>query len=127
MSEIARENQECTQLVAKKKYDKGKKISHITAGDWVMINNEGQFVYILVCSNRENNHNFPLLLYFIQKCASLACDAQLVDTVSSGGAICATEVTLINFKGDNIPKYACPTVKIDIAREITKFDNFLII
>ena len=30
-------------------------------------------------------------------------------------------ITLINYKGDNIPKYVCPTVIIDIARKITKF------
>ena len=38
LSEIARENQECTQSEAKKKYDKGKKTSNISTGDWVMIN-----------------------------------------------------------------------------------------
>ena len=38
LSEIARENQECTQSGAKKKYDKGKKTSNITTGDWLMKN-----------------------------------------------------------------------------------------
>ena len=31
---------------------------------------------------------------------------------------------LINLKGDNISKYVCPTIIIDIARKITKFVNF---
>ena len=38
LSEIALENQECTQPGARKKYDKGKKTSNITPGDWVLIN-----------------------------------------------------------------------------------------
>ena len=46
LSEIARENQECTQSGAKKKYDKGKKTSNITTGDWVMINMED---YSYIC------------------------------------------------------------------------------
>ena len=46
--------------------------------------------------------------------------------VSAGGAFWAPGVTLINYKGDNIPKCACPTVIIDIARKITKFVNFKI-
>ena len=39
----------------------------------------------------------------------------------------APEVTLINCRVDNTPKYVCPTVIIDIARKITKFDNFKIL
>ena len=45
--------------------------------------------------------------------------------VSAGGALWAPVVTLINYKGNNISKYVCPTVIIDIARKITKFINFL--
>ena len=44
--------------------------------------------------------------------------------MSAGGALWAPGVTLINYKGGNIPKYACTTVIIDIARKITKFINF---
>ena len=44
--------------------------------------------------------------------------------VSAGGALRAPGVTLINYKGDNIPKYVCRTVIIDIARKITKFVKF---
>ena len=58
------------------------------------------------------------------KRASLACAARLADTVSAGGALWAPVVTLINYMGDNIPKYVCPTVIFDIARKITKFVNF---
>ena len=42
--------------------------------------------------------------------------------VSAGGLW----LPLINYKGDNIPKYICTTVIIDIARKITKFVNFKI-
>ena len=43
--------------------------------------------------------------------------------VSAGGALWAPGVTLINYKGDNISKYICLTVKIDITRKIFKFVN----
>ena len=44
--------------------------------------------------------------------------------VSTGGALRAPGVTLINYKGDNISKHICPTVIIAIERKITKFVNF---
>ena len=47
--------------------------------------------------------------------------------VSAGGALWVPGVTWINCKGDNIPKYVCPTVIFDIARKITKFVNFKIL
>ena len=37
----------------------------------------------------------------------------------------APRLTLINYKVDNISKYVCLTVIIDITRKITKFVNFL--
>ena len=63
-------------------------------------------------------------MFILYKRASLACAARLADTVSARGALWAPGVTLINYKGNNISKYACPTVIIDIARKITKFINF---
>ena len=38
-------------------------------------------------------------------------------------ALRAPGITLINYNGDNISKYVCPTAIIDIARKITKFVN----
>ena len=40
--------------------------------------------------------------------------------VSAGGSLQSAGVTLVNYKGDNISKYVCPTVIIYIARKITK-------
>ena len=47
--------------------------------------------------------------------------------MSAGGALRAPGVILINYKGDNISKYVCPTVIIDIARKIAKFSIFKIL
>ena len=44
--------------------------------------------------------------------------------VSAGGSLRSPGVTLVNYKGDNISKYVCSTVLIDITRKITKFVNF---
>ena len=46
--------------------------------------------------------------------------------VSAGGSLRSPGVTLVNYKGDNISKYVCSTVLIDITRKITKFVNFRI-
>ena len=46
--------------------------------------------------------------------------------VSAGGSLQSPGVTLVNYKGDNISKYVCPTVLIDITRKITKFVNLKI-
>ena len=46
--------------------------------------------------------------------------------VSAGGSLRSPGVTLVNYKGDNISKYVCSTVLIDITRKITKFVNFKI-
>ena len=46
--------------------------------------------------------------------------------VSAGGSLRSPEVTLVNYKGDSISKYVCPTMIIDITRKITKFVNFKI-
>ena len=45
--------------------------------------------------------------------------------VSARGALWAPGVTVINYKGDNISKYVCLTVIINITRKISKFVNFL--
>ena len=46
--------------------------------------------------------------------------------VSAGGSLRSPGITLVNYKGDNISKYVCSTVLIDITRKITKFVNFKI-
>ena len=46
--------------------------------------------------------------------------------VSARGSLRSSGVTLVNYKEDNISKYVCPTVIIDIARKITKFVNLSI-
>ena len=45
--------------------------------------------------------------------------------VTAGGALRAPRLTLINYMVDNISKYVCLTVIIDIARKITKFQFLL--
>ena len=60
-------------------------------------------------------------LYKLQACFRCAAGG---DFVSTGGALWAPGVTLINYKGSNISKYVYPTAIIDIARKITKFVNF---
>ena len=53
----------------------------------------------IICSNDKS-------VIYINKRASLACAARLADT------LCLPEapgVTLINYKGDKISKYVCPT------------------
>ena len=54
------------------------------------------------------------VLLYIQ--ARFAClrSAASGHFVSAGGALWAPGVTLINYKGDNISKYVCLTVIIDI-------------
>ena len=47
--------------------------------------------------------------------------------MSAGGALWAPEVTLINYKGDNISKYVCPTVIIDIAQKSPNLSIFKIL
>ena len=47
--------------------------------------------------------------------------------VSARGSLRAPGVTLVDYKGDNISKYFCPTVIIDIARKITKLPIFKIL
>ena len=66
--------------------------------------------------------------YIIDKRASNACAARLADT------LCPPEapfgrlwLSLINYLGDDISKYVCPTVIIDIARKITKLSIFKIL
>ena len=45
--------------------------------------------------------------------------------MSAGGALWAPVVTLINYMGDNIPKYVCPTVIFDIVRKNHQICQFL--
>ena len=44
--------------------------------------------------------------------------------VSARSFLRSPGVTLVNYKGDNISKYAYLSVKTDITRKITKFVNF---
>ena len=41
--------------------------------------------------------------------------------VSAGGSLRSPGVTLVNYKGDNISKYVCPTDLINMARKISIF------
>ena len=65
------------------------------------------------------------LLYYKRR-ACLRCAAG-GHFVSAGGCLRSPGVTLVNYKGDNISKYVCSTVLIDITRKITKFVNFKIL
>ena len=62
---------------------------------------------------------------YIYKRASLACAARLADTSCPPEApFGRLEVTLVNYNGDNISEYVCPTVLIDFTRIVAKFVNF---
>ena len=64
---------------------------------------------------------------YTYKRASLACAPRLADTLCPPEApFGRLEVTLVNYKGDSISKYVCPTFIIDTTRKITKFVNFKI-
>ena len=62
-------------------------------------------------------------IYIQARFACLRCAAG-GQFVYAGGALWAPGVTLINYMGYYISKYVCPTVIMDIAREVTKFVNF---
>ena len=63
-----------------------------------------------------------MISYFYgYKRASLACALRLADIVSTGSALWAPGLTLINYKGDNISKYVCLTVK---SISLEKSSNF---
>ena len=63
----------------------------------------------------------------IYKRASLVCAARLADTLCPPEApFGRLEVTLVNYKGDNISKYVHLSVKTDFIRKISKFVNFKI-
>ena len=65
---------------------------------------------------------------YIYKRASLACAARLADTLCPPEApFGLLEVTLVNYKGDIIPKYVHLSFKIEITRKITRFVNFKIL
>ena len=65
------------------------------------------------------------LIFTSALCACLRCAAG-GHFVSAGGSLRSPGVTLVNYKGDNISEYVCPTVLIDITRKITKFVNLKI-
>ena len=65
------------------------------------------------------------LTFYINKRASLACAARLVDTSCPPEApFGRLEVTLVKYKGDVISKYVHLSFKIDITRKNIKFVNF---
>ena len=65
-------------------------------------------------------------IYYYKR-ASLACAARLADTMCPPEApFGRLEVTLVNYNGDNISEYVCPTVLINFTRKVTKFVNFKI-
>ena len=67
-------------------------------------------------------------VYIVNKRASLACAARLADTTCPPEApFGRLEVTLVNYKGDNISKYVHLSDKTDFTRKITKFVNFKIL
>ena len=71
------------------------------------------------------NYNRVLIVKTSALRACLRCTAG-GHFVSAGGSLRSPGVTLVNYKGDNISKYVCSTVLIDITRKITKFVNFKI-
>ena len=81
---------------------------------------------IIICDGKlrtiYNSSEFFCFIYLTAyKRASLACAARLADTLRLPEAACGRlESLLINYMGDSISKYVCPTVIIDIARKITK-------
>ena len=68
--------------------------------------------------------HFYSILYDNEKFYRQARFAAGGNFVSARGSLRSPGVTLVNYKGNNISKYVCPTVLIDIARKITKFINF---
>ena len=64
---------------------------------------------------RSRLYIYIYIYIYIYKRASLAYAARLADTVFAGCALWAPGLTLMNYKVDNISKYVCPTVIIDIA------------
>ena len=80
---------------------------------------------IRIHNNEVVEYFCPLTVYiYIQaRFACLHCAAG-GHFVSAGGSLRSPGVTLVNYKGENISKYVCPTAIIYIARKITKFINF---
>ena len=72
---------------------------------------------------RHYNMSSLLLTSALRACLRCAAGGHFV---SAGGSLRSPGVTLVNYKGDNISKYVCPTVLIDITRKITKFVNLKI-
>ena len=76
-------------------------------------------------TNKSNRPTYIWIYFFIDKRASLACAVRLADTLCPPKAhFGRLGSPLINYKGNNISKYVCPTVIIDTTRKITKFINF---
>ena len=74
----------------------------------------------------DHNNNQAIKLTGSCKQARFAClrCAARRHFVSARGSLRSPGVTLVNYKGDNISEYVCPTVIIEIARKITKIINF---
>ena len=62
---------------------------------------------------------FVTFIYIQARFACLRCAAG-GDFVSAEGSLRSPGVTLVNYKGDNISKYVCPTDLINMALKITK-------
>ena len=70
----------------------------------------------------QNKHSSHLSNH---KRASLACAARMADTsCPPEDPFGRLDVTLVNYNGDKISEYICPTVLIDFNRKVTKFVNF---
>ena len=57
-----------------------------------------------------------MIVYIQARFACLRCAAG-GHFVSAGGSLRSPEVTLVNYKGESISKYVCPTVLIDITQK----------
>ena len=71
---------------------------------------------------------YVFIYIYIYKRASLACAARLADTSCRPEApFGRLEVTLVNYNGDNISEYVCPTVLIDFTPKAPNLSIFKIL
>ena len=87
------------------------------------INSLQIYIYIYIYIYTNNNRVLIVRTSALRACLRCAAGGHFV---SAGGSLRSPGVTLVNYKGDNISKYVCSTVLIDITRKITKFVNFKI-
>ena len=80
-------------------------------------------IYIYIYIHIHNNRVLIVRTSALRACLCCAAGGHFV---SARGSLRSPRVTLVNYKGDNISKYVCPTVLIDITRKITKFVNLKI-